>query len=231
MGIDTGSEIRSRLIVWFSENGRTFIWRHDPAPFTVLIAELLLRKTRPPAVNVFIGGFLTRFPDASALAAADLLELAALLQPLGLARQRAYQMKRLGEALTALPGRDIPKTRDGLLALPGVGPYTAAAVLCFAHGRAEPLVDTNVARIIVRIYGIARPSRFEARRSPEIWERAGDLIGNDDRNARSVNWALLDLGAAVCRTRNPTCIRCPLGDLCTYSQSTKITRDHQNRFR
>ena len=217
MDTDLSSEIRQRLIGWFSENGRAFVWRRDRRPYTVLIAEVLLRKTRAEVVDRFIGGFLTRFPEASTLATVDLRELALLLQPLGLGAQRAYQLRRLGEVLTTLPDGDVPETQEELLALPGVGTYTAAAVLCFAHGRAEALVDTNVARIIVRVYGIARPSRCEARRSPEILAKARGLIGTDSANARSVNWALLDLGAKVCKSRKAECTKCPLEELCSYA--------------
>ena len=215
MGIDINAEIRNRLLAWFSKKGRAFVWRNDPTPFTVLIAELLLKRTRAAVVNRFICKFLSRFPEASALATVDLQELATFLRPLGLSAQRAYQLKSLGVALTGL--ETLPDNKDGLLALPGVGQYTAAAVLCFAYGRAEALVDTNVARIILRVHGIVRPSRYEARRSPEVWERARDLIGKNDTSARSINWALLDLGATICKTRNPECTVCPLRVLCSYS--------------
>ncbi len=220
MVFDTNTEVRNRLLAWFSDKGRDFLWRRDPTPYTVLIAEVLLKRTGAAVVNRFICEFLARFPEPSALVRVELQDLATTLGSLGLSNQRARQLQELGRALAELPGQTVPDTKESLLDLPGVGEYTAAAVLCFAYGRTEALVDTNIARIVLRVHGIARPSRCEARRSPEIWERARNLfVGDDVTGARSLNWALLDLGAMVCRPRVPKCGECPLQQLCAYAKT------------
>ena len=226
MPVGENTEIRNRLLAWFSQKGRDFVWRRNPTPFTILIAEILLKRTAAAAVNGFICEFLSRFPSPASLVSVDHQDLVISLGPLGLSNQRAQQLRQLGEALMGLPGETIPDSRERLLSLPGVGEYTAAAILCFAYGKAEALVDSNVSRIVSRVRGIARPSRFEARRSPEVWENARELIGDDETKARSLNWALLDLGAMVCRPRNPKCGECPLQGVCTYAKSeTKSAAD------
>ena len=220
IAVDTNTEIRNRLLPWFSEKGRDFLWRRDLTTYTVLIAEVLLKRTGAAVVNRFICEFLSRFSEPSALIRVDLQDLATSLGSLGLSNQRARQLQGLGQALMELPGQTVPDTRESLLDLPGVGEYTAAAVLCFAYGKTEALVDTNVARVMLRVHGIPRPSRCEARRSPEIWERARNLfVGDDVTDARSLNWALLDLGAMVCSPRTPKCRECPLQQLCAYART------------
>lgn len=115
-----------------------------------------------------------------------------------------------------LYGGIIPNERDKLLQLPGIGEYTASAVLSFAYGKPEAIVDANVARIIIRFYGI-EPSRYEARRSPEFWEQAWRLVSQDSKRSHKINWALLDLGALICKSRKPKCDECPLNSNCAFA--------------
>ena len=185
---------RDELLHWFAEHGRSFSWRQGSTPFEVLIAEILLKKTTASAVERFIPGFLT---------------------PLGLSMQRAVQVRNLAGALIRDHKGQVPSELTHLLELPGVGPYIASAVRCYAFSGIEAPVDTNVARIIVRFHGI-NPSRHEARRSPEVWELATELVGEDSETVREINWALLDLGAQICTAREPKCSRCPLMSGCHY---------------
>lgn len=208
--------IRNKLLQWFARSGRTFLWRTTRDPYVILIAEILLKRTGAPVVDRFLPGFLQTFPTAASLSETPTEVLEQALSPVGLTRQRAHQFRALGEALTARFGAKIPCSKDELISLPGIGEYTAAAVLCFAYGQPQALVDTNIARIITRLAGIV-PSRYEARRSPEIWEAAQALVGTDADEARHVNWALLDLGASICKVRDPRCQECPLPALCQFS--------------
>lgn len=210
------TNVRVALIKWYEQHGRSFLWRENTDPFVVLVAEILLKKTTARMVSDFIARFLKRYPDTSTLAEANLDELASTLGPLGLSKQRAEQFKSLGMTLENHYGGQIPANKNDLLELPGVGDYTAGAVMSFAFGKPEAIVDTNVARVLVRIYGIT-PSRYEARRSPEIWSQAVKLVGKEGRSACKVNWALLDLGALVCRPRTPKCNQCPLAGFCKYA--------------
>ena len=201
--------LRDELLKWFAEHGRSFSWRQSSTPFVVLIAEILLKKTTAGAVERFIPGFLARYPDLFSITESTVEELKDFLVPLGLSMQRAVQFKNLAAALIRDHKGQVPSELTQLLELPGVGPYIASAVRCYAFSGIEAPVDTNVARIIVRFYGIS-PSRHEARRSPEVWELASELVGQDTKAVREINWALLDLGAQICTARDPKCIRCPL---------------------
>jgi len=210
------TNLSNKLIVWFDRNGRSFIWRERREPFVVLIAEILLKKTSANVVNQFLPRFLDRYSDVHTLNNSKFEELEEALAPLGLSAQRGKQLKSLAQALVQSYGGIIPNERDKLLQLPGIGEYTAGAVLSFAYGKPEAIVDTNVARIIIRFYGI-EPSRAEARRSPEVWERARRLVSQDSECSQRINWALLDLGALICRPRRPKCDECPLNCNCAFA--------------
>ena len=207
---------RDELLQWFAEHGRIFSWRQGFPPFEVLIAEILLKKTAASTVERFIPGFLTRYPDPFSITASTIEELKDFLTPLGLSMQRAVQVWNLAGALVRDYKGQVPSDLTHLLELPGVGPYIAAAVRCYAFNGIEAPVDTNVARIIVRLHGI-NPSRHEARRSPEVWALATKLVGEDSETVREINWALLDLGAQICTAREPKCCRCPLKSGCHFA--------------
>lgn len=210
------TSLSDKLTAWFDKNGRSFIWRERNEPFVVLIAEILLKKTSANVVDQFLPCFLERYSNVYALNNATLEELEEFLAPLGLSAQRGKQLKNLAQALVESHGGIVPNERDKLLQLPGIGEYTAGAVLSFAYRKPEAIVDTNVARIITRFYGI-EPSRCEARRSPEIWERARELARQNSECSQKINWALLDLGALICRTRRPKCDECPLNSNCAFT--------------
>lgn len=208
--------VRNKLLQWFARSGRTFLWRTTRDPYVIVIAEILLKRTGAPVVDRFLPGFLQSFPTVACLSETPTEVLEHALAPVGLTRQRAQQFRALGEALIAQFAGKIPCSKEELISLPGIGEYTAAAVLCFAYGQPQALVDTNVARIITRVADIV-PSRYEARRSPEIWEAAQALVGTDADDVRHVNWALLDLGASICKVRDPRCQECPLRAPCRFA--------------
>jgi A/G-specific adenine glycosylase len=213
-GFTTSSHIRRvrrSLLAWGRRHFRPFAWRADRDPFRTLVTELLLKQTTAERVVRVRSELVRRFPTPAMLAAAEPAELEAIIASLGLGKQRTEHLIELGRALSGRPLRRATPAR--LLALPGVGSYTAAAVCCFAWGRAEPALDVNVARIIVRVFGIATP-RGEPRRHRVVLDLASHLVAG--RQPREVNWALLDLGADVCRPR-PLCARCPLDHLCVHS--------------
>jgi A/G-specific adenine glycosylase len=212
------SRIRRRLLRWFKSEGRTFLWRRTLDPYQVLISEVLLKKTTAPVVDRYLPEFFLRYPDIKTLASAKKRSLKAFLQPLGLSEQRADQLIALSRVLKRDFDCEIPETLEALLALPGIGEYTANSILCVAFGEAVPVVDTNVARILVRLFSF-HPSRFEARRSPEVWFMAGILVGRRGDVAKRTNWSLLDLGALICKARQPECKICPLLKVCEFAQS------------
>ena len=204
-------QVVARLEAWFCEAGRSFPWREDTLlPWQVLVTEMLLQQTGAERVAEFIPGFFERYDSLEALTGAEAAELAAALAPLGLQNRRAARIQELAHALTERGG-DIPSNRDELLGLPGVGPYVAAAYLSVGHGEAIACVDVNLARIIERIYGPR--TLVDIRYDPHINGIAEKLVKAAD-DPRRFNWAALDLGALVCKSRKPLCEVCPVVEGC-----------------
>lgn len=204
--------IRRGLLRWWRKSGREFWWRRVRDPYTIAIVEVLLKQTNASASYGRIQKVVRRYPSAEALSKASLAKLEGELQPLGLHRQRATQLRNLGAALVDR-NEIVPRKTSELLKLPGVGPYAASAIRCFAFGSREPVIDVNVVRIVHRLFGITE-HRGELRRSKQIQAAATDLVAG--RKARELNWALLDLGALVCTSRKPRCSVCPLLPHCSY---------------
>lgn len=202
------AQVRRRLLIWWGNNARQFPWRAESDPYSVLVAEIMLRRTQAKQVAPIYSRFLAAFPDARSLSIAGPERIRRLLRPLGL-RWRAEDMVRLARAFRGLVLRRNEFPED-LAALPGVGPYVEAAVRCFSEGRAVAVVDTNSARVAARLFGIR--SRGEPRRSPAIRAALQRLV--DARRPKDVNWALLDLAATVCRASVPVCSCCPLDRVC-----------------
>lgn len=204
--------IRRRLFAWGRAHYRDFPWRRDRDPYRNLVTEVLLKQTRADGVQRVRFELLTRFPSAASLGEAPRREIESLIASLGFGHQRAAQLQALGRALREAP---IPHAAAKLARLPGIGPYAAAATSCFAFGRREIALDVNVARILGRVYGVEL-DRGELRKSPEvIWFGRRLIVG---LNPRQLNWALLDLGALVCRPK-PKCHECPLREVCSFART------------
>jgi A/G-specific adenine glycosylase len=202
--------LRRRLLNWGKLNFRDFVWRSDRDAYRLLVTEVLLRQTNAGHVLRVREAFLSAFPKATDLCRASPDEVFGLIRGLGFGRQRADQLRRLGCAIVAR--NRIPTTARALADLPGVGNYTAGAVACFAFGRREPAVDVNVARIIGRLFDI-RPERGELRKNSTVRRIAMEMVAGGA--PRRLNWALLDLGALICRP-TPRCTVCPLLDGCLH---------------
>ena len=190
------------LLEWFALERRPLPWRREPRdPYRVWVSEVMLQQTRVDVVVPYFERFVRRFPTLPALAAAPLDDVLALWSGLGY-YTRARNLHRAARAA----GGSLPRTRDELLALPGFGPYTAAAVASLAFGEDVPLVDGNVARVLARLFRLGGDARAQA------WSRAGDLLPRG--RAGAFNEALMELGALVCLPRNPRCGACPLARIC-----------------
>lgn len=184
------------MLEWAVLSGRDLPWRRTRDPWAVLVSELMLQQTQVPRVVPRFEVFLARFPDAASCAAAPAAETVRLWAGLGYNR-RALNLHRAAQVIAGQRGGRFPDTLAGLLALPGVGPYTARAVLCFAFEQDVAVLDTNAARVLARA----------VTRKPITQEEADELVPA----GRSWAWnqALLDLGALVCRAK-PQCRECPL---------------------
>jgi A/G-specific adenine glycosylase len=204
---------RARLLEWAAENRDDFPWRADVTPYRVLVAELLLTRTRAESVAGVIGSVFVSYPDVDSMAAADIDRLAHILRPLGLHRKRAAMLVRCANQLKGDHGGDIPNDGELLAALPYVGRYAVAAIRSFAFGSCDAIVDTNVARVYRRVFGIEAP-KDELRKADVVWKFAEQVLPTDAQKARIFNWGLLDLGRVICRPRQPRCERCPMADIC-----------------
>jgi len=202
--------LRRRLLRWGRVNFRDFEWRRDRDGYRTLITEVLLRQTSAAHIRETRRQFLTRYPTPESLARADAAAVTTQVSVLGFGNQRGPQLVGLARELVARGG--VPTRRDRLRELPGVGDYTGAAVACFAFGRREPALDVNVARILARVLAI-RPAHGELRKNADVKAAARALV--DGPRPRELNWALLDLGALVCKPR-PACGMCPLRNRCDY---------------
>src|SRR5947209_14302727 len=183
--------LRRRLLSWFEQSGRSFPWR-DPGrtPYEVVVAEVLLQRTTAAAVAQAYSGFLARYPNWDTLAHAPLDGLEAALRPLGLWRQKALSFQQLARSIEAHGGA-IPHTRQELERLPGVGPYTASAVLALVYGRAEPLLDANMARLLRRFLGSSELDGGKPKHH-RLYLLALRLVRG--KRSLEVNWAALDFG-------------------------------------
>jgi A/G-specific adenine glycosylase len=198
---------RERVLAWFAEAGRDLPWRATRDPYRVLVAEVLAQQTQAARAAAAWPRFLERFPDVGALAAAAPAEVLRAWQGLGYNR-RALALRRTAQAVVERGG--WPETVEGLAALPGVGPYTARAVACFALGLRVAPVDTNVARVLARSLAGTDPARL----TPAARQRLADEA-MPAAQAWAWSSALMDVGALHCRPR-PRCGGCPLEATCRW---------------
>lgn len=215
-------ELRARLVHWAQVHGRSYPWRDTRDADRVLIAEVLLHRTRADQVAPLYLALVERYPTILALAAAPPNDVRALLWPLGL-RWRVDLLIEMAQTLVRENGGRVPDDSHALQALPGVGPYISAAVLCFGHGHAVPILDTNTVRILSRVFSI--PLTDGSRRSRQ-YQRIMTLLV-DPHHPREFNFGLLDLGALVCTPKHPACIACPVQPICEYGRTAR----HDHRIR
>jgi A/G-specific adenine glycosylase len=200
-------ETRTRVLDWFSQAGRDLPWRATRDPYRVLVAEVLAQQTQAARAAAAWPRFLERFPDVDALAGAAPAEALRTWQGLGYNR-RALALRRTAQAVVERGG--WPDTVEELAALPGVGPYTARAVACFALGLRVAPVDTNVARVLARSLTGADPSQL----TPAARQRLADQA-LPPADAWTWSSALMDVGALHCRPK-PRCGGCPLELTCRW---------------
>jgi A/G-specific adenine glycosylase len=207
-------EFVKNLLVWYSKNKRVFSWRNKTNPFHILVAEIMLQKTDVKKVSEVYDKFIERHPTPQDLASAELSELRKELALLGI-HKRAERMKKLAEKIIFEYGGEVPSEKEELLKLPGVGEYIANAVLCFAFSEDVPIVDTNVIRLLDRVFGV-KSSKSRPRTDRKIWEFAAELVPKG--KCREYNQALLDFAASLCTSKNPLSDICPENKICSYAK-------------
>ena len=205
--------VRQLLLAWASGNLRDYPWRKlGIGTYEVVVAEVLLKRTTSTAVARIYGPFLKQYPVLSQLVLASEDELAHTLAPLGLSRQRAKALRKLALTLEERGGH-VPRTLSELRALPGLGDYAARAIMSFGYGDPVAVVDGNVERVVGRVFlrsvGAGAPR-------PTVQAVADALLPR--MRHRDFNFALLDLGALICRPARPRCVECPLKGICDYAR-------------
>jgi A/G-specific adenine glycosylase len=203
---------RDSLMKWAEGNLREFPWRETTDPYKVCVAEIMLHQTFAWKVAPVYGAFIQRYPDVVALSRAQLPTLTKMLYPLGL-NYRARILKEMAKAVVKNHGGAFPTDKKGLLSLPGVGEYTASAILCFAYGEQVPIIDANVVRVYARFLGLGlRLPRSSPNK--EILRAAAKALPKG--RAREFNYAILDFASVVCSHYNPKHANCPVVAKCMY---------------
>lgn len=206
------ARFRRALHAWFRRHSRALPWRETRDPYRVLVSELMLQQTQVSRVIDFYHQFLERFPDLPTLAASRPARVMEAWAGLGY-YARARNLHALAKQVTASPEGQIPSEPVALRALPGVGAYTAGAVASFAYERRAALVDTNVARVLNRVFA-PRVKPKTGPGSKALWSIAEQLLPRTGSQTWTHNQALMELGALVCSARSPKCGTCPVRQVC-----------------
>ena len=207
--------LRAAILRWYRAHRRDLPWRRTRDPYAIWVSEIMLQQTRVETVIPFYERFLTRFPSVTALAAARAPDVLAAWSGLGY-YARARNLHAAVATLTREHGGRVPRDLDSLRALPGVGPYTAAAIASVAFDRPAAAVDGNVIRVLARIAGL-RGRRNDASLRADVTRRAEALAHGP--SPRDWTQALMELGAVVCFPRDPVCTRCPAARRCAARAS------------
>jgi A/G-specific adenine glycosylase len=215
------------LLAWFDRAGRPLPWRGaDVGAWEILLCEVMSQQTPVSRVEPVWREWLERWPGPAELAAAPAAEVIRMWGKLGYPR-RALRLKECALAVVDRHGGRVPTDVDDLLALPGVGDYTARAVACFAHGQRVPVVDTNVRRVVARaVGGSAEAGPPSTRRDLSAVDA---LLPEDRDRAVAFSVALMELGALVCTARGPRCEDCPLASSCAWVAAGKPAWDGPRR--
>jgi A/G-specific adenine glycosylase len=209
----TGRELaafRKNLLAWFQQFKRDLPWRKTKDPYRIWLSEIMLQQTRVAAVIPYYERFLARFPDVQALADAPQEELLRFWSGLGY-YGRARNLQKAAQQIVAKHGGKFPSREEDVLALPGIGEYTAAAILSIAFGEKHAVLDGNVARVLARL-GAIRGNLRESERWQDL-QRTADLL-LDPRSPGDWNQAVMELGAILCTPKSPQCLICPVAKFC-----------------
>jgi A/G-specific adenine glycosylase len=217
---------KRRLLGWFRRHGRDLPWRRTRDPYHILVSEVMLQQTQVARVEGYWHRFLARFPTLDTLAAAPPRRVRESWAGLGYYRRAANLHRLAREVVTNHDGK-LPRTAAELRALPGVGPYTAGAVASFAYELPEPAVDTNVSRVLRRVFHPRLRTGAAAERTLAATAKA--LVPRRGNDAWITNQALMELGALVCTARVMHCDRCPVRPACATGAPLQARASSANR--
>jgi len=192
---------------------RDLPWRRNRSPYSVWISEVMLQQTQVATVIPYFERWMAEFPDITSLAAAPLDRVLKAWEGLGY-YARARNLHLAAKSIVQRHNGQLPDQRNELLALPGIGRYTAGAILSIAYGQTEPILDGNVRRVLCRVFDIGENPRTPATES-RLWDLSTELVqAASPGQAGELNEALMELGALICTPASPDCLACPIHELC-----------------
>lgn len=204
--------VASALLDWYDKHARVLPWRSRPGehadPYAVWLSEIMLQQTTVAAVGKYFRDFMQRWPTVQALAAAPIDDVMKRWAGLGY-YSRARNLHACAVEVATMHDGQFPEDEAALQKLPGIGPYTAAAIAAIAFGKPATVIDGNVDRVVTRLFAIETPLPLS---KPEIREKAETLT--PQRRAGDFAQAMMDLGATICTPKSPSCNRCPLTQMC-----------------
>lgn len=222
MELENPASIYEPLTSWFDTHSRDLPWRHTRDPWAILLCEVMSQQTPVARVEPTWHAWLDRWPTPVDLAAASPSEVLLAWNKMGYPR-RALRLRECAIAITERFDGQLPNSREELLSLPGVGPYTADAVLAFAFKERSVVLDTNIRRVLARWHGDALPRPTQTRGEEQ---RANRFVPDDPEQAWRWNAAIMEFGALVCTARNPKCDQCPFTEMCEWFQTGKPEDAH-----
>ncbi len=197
-----------KLLAWYARNARDLPWRRTRDPYAIVVSEFMLQQTQVSRVSEYYPRFLERFPTVYDLASAKPKAVREAWDGLGY-YARASNLHALARVVSKTMNGKLPDDPEELDELPGVGRYTAGALACFAYEKPVPAVDTNVKRVLERVF-----------RTRDVWGLAAAIVPKNGKRAWRFNQALMELGALVCTARSPKCPKCPVRKECRYWAAT-----------
>ena len=201
---------RRKLLEWYDRNGRSLPWRDTSDPYHILVSEIMLQQTQVDRVLPKYHEWLEKFPSLEALAAAPEDDVTGAWYPLGY-NIRPRRLQAIAREAVASYGGKRPADESTLLSSKGIGAYTAGAIRSFAFRERAAILDTNVARVLFRVF-IGRGERRAHATKKHLWAMSAALVPR--RRAFDFNQALMDFGAMLCTARKPKCLICPMASIC-----------------
>lgn len=203
---------QEKLLDWYKENGRTFLWRNKSATnYELIISEVFLQRTKAETVSKFLPDFLKKYSSWKQLRDATELELQEITKPLGLNKQRGSRLFNLAQELKRRKGR-FPKERNQVAEIPMMGHYITNAFELYVLKKKSPLLDVNMARLLERFFGERKLA--DIRHDPYLQTLAYRIVNIEE--SKELNWAILDYASLVCKKLKPLCYKCHLNSKCKY---------------
>lgn len=215
--VDQSRAFVRKLLIWYKKAARNLPWRETRNPYAILVSEFMLQQTQVSRVLEYYPRFLERFPTLGSLARAKPKAVMEAWDGLGY-YARARNLHTLARKVVRRYDGTLPDSPEDLRTLPGVGPYTAGAVACFAYEKPVPAVDTNVRRVLGRAFA-----------PKDIWKFAATITPTNGKRAWKFNQALMELGALVCPARKPKCPECPVRAECRLGSKYGAGKQRQKR--